>query len=523
MTQEITLSPREQAILKLLSKLSSLSANFESKRRDALICESEGTELSSSILNICQAFARSFSFTDKDFFMLNYIAASLKRSPANCSIGSLLVNEPYIAETYKDMMSKRSVLDADYKVPCNIERLLSLGTDAVSYGTPRSYSPTDLSLFSGNDSVAKRLNCAFKGYFPAEDSTSVYLRQDMPKRSSIKMRACQTAIIYTRDTEKAETLENFFKLPASTYGVVDAFACHSEKLFERLLATNTAFTINADALPEVNILPNMPKEYRALIKASLAFFDRVVFGNTAVVITATAPRLGKICELANAEGLSICRAVSFKGAKNVTVTAQGKAVSTLGVTLLSSIRDMIVHSAQIPWHSPDKLNKETAIEAVYEDAKGENAVYRTTINISSSPAPYHDALYAAAGLILRAVADGFDLKDGNMRFSVCASLSLGDPKSIGKAVAAILGLYRVETEFCLAEENSAVEYSEEESTITLHLRAHSTQRRKKSNDYSSIDPILFSELDENGLPSFEDLRNFAFVKRVPHIIWRSEA
>ena len=520
MTEEKILSPREQAILRLLAKLRTLSTNFENKKRDEILFESEGTELSPSILNICRAFSKSTPFTDRNLFMLNYIASSLKRSPADCAIVRLLVNEPYIAETYKDMMSKRAVLDPDYKTPCNLARLLSLGSEAVSCGSPRSYSATDVSVFAGNDSPSKRINCALKGYFSAGSDHSVYVRKDMPKRKSQKARTCPAAIIYTRDAEKAAAFEEFFKRPSSTHGASSVFACEPERIFGRLLKYGYGFTINADLLPEVNLLPNMPADYRALIKTSLAFFDRVIFGNTVVVITAPASRLNKLCSLAKDEGFSVCRAVKFTTSKEVTVTTHNSSVSTLGLTLLSSIRDMIGHLAQIQTHDTDSLKKATSIEKVYEDAKGETAVYRTEINVSRSPAPYHEALYAATGLIISSLADGFDLKNGDMHFSANASLSLKTPKDTGAAIAAILGFYRAETEFCVTEENSSIDHSDSDSTLTLYLRAHSAHRSAKAKDYSSIDPILFSKLDENGLPAFEEMREFAYARRTPRIIWR---
>lgn len=517
MTEEIRLSPREQEILRLFDTARSLSIGFGGKSREELLTASKKSELSTPLLNICQAFAKTNTFTDKDLFILNYISAALKRSPADFAVSRLHVNEEYIAEAYKDAMSKYAALTPDYKAPCNISRLLSLGSEALSFGAPRSYSLSDVSLFAGTDTAAKRISCAVRGYFPADESGSVYERKDSPRRMSRKISSCQAAIIYTREPEKASTLEEFFNSPDNLEGAC-AFASSPDELFVKLLALDTGVTVNADALPNVNLLPNLPNAYRAMIKVSLALFDNVVFGDTAVVVIAPSAKLGRICTRAIGKGLTTCRALSFKRQSEFSVTSYNQPVSKLPVALLKAIREMIGHGANIKTHSPASLEKETHVEKIFEDEKGKNAAYRTSFSVSDSPAPYHEALYSTLALILSAARDGFNLRKGDMRLSVRASLSLTDQEKIGAAVAAILGIYRIETEFCVPEENSTVEYASENSEITVCLRAHSNGKRKISEKYSSIDPLLFSSLDENGIPDLTALRDFAYGRCFPDVI-----
>ena len=521
MNEERVLSPREKEILKRFANMQALAENFSTKTRSELINCSSDAGLSPSVLNITQAFSRTSSLSDRDFFLLRDIADALKSSPALRTISTLMVNEEYIANTYKDMMSKRAQIEPDYKSPCNISRLLSLGGEAASFNNYRSYSSCDTSVFPSLN-AANRMNCALKGYFPTE-SESVFIKKDAPIRKNRRIAGSQVAIIYTRDIDKSGMMQEFCDSAVSSFGITDAFACPTSELFVRLLSLNTGFSINADALPEINLLSTLPREYRAVIKASLSFFSDIIFGSTAVVIIASRSVIERISSIARMRGLSVCRAVSFRSPKEISITTQKVLSARLGLGLLSAIRDMIGHSAEIATHRIDAVGKDIPIEKIFEDKKGETFVYRVEVNLSRSPAPFHETLYAALGLITRAAADGFRLQSSDLSFSIGASLSLTDAKSTGAAVASILGLYRIETEFCISEKNSTVTSSDDESKLTIYLKAHSIQRATPLNEITSIEPLILADLDENGLPDLESIKKFALGVINPSIIERFEA
>ena len=522
MSEEIILSPRERRILNLLADINKLAVNFASKTRSELAHDAVGTDISTSTLSIAQAFSKSTPLTDKDLFLLRDISRAIKSNPALRSIVSLSVNEEYIAETYRDMMSKRAVIEPDYKIPCNISRLLSLGSEACSFCTSRSYSPCNAFVFPEKDSAAKRINAALNGYFPTE-SDSVYIKKDEPTRKKRRISSCGAVIIYTREVEKISELEDFFSKSDATNGVTDAFSCAPEEIFTRILKYGAGVSLNADLLPNVNILKDLPSEYRALIKTSLAFFDKVIFGNTATVIIAKKSKLDKISALAKARGLSVCHAISFKSQNDVSVMANGKPAAKLGISMINAMRDMVGHSAEIVSHDPSKLQRSLSIEKIFEDKNGNCAVYKTTFNVSRSSAPYHEAVYAALGLVAKATADGFLLNSSEFSFSANASLSLTDAKSTGSAVAAILGLYRTETELMIPNVNSSIERSNNDSKMTVYLKSHSIKRSDALNEITSIEPLIFSDLDENCLPDLENLKKFFCGTQSPNIIERFEA
>jgi hypothetical protein len=56
MTEEIMLSPREKEVLKALASARTLSDGFGNKKREELSSAARDTELSTPLLNICQAF-----------------------------------------------------------------------------------------------------------------------------------------------------------------------------------------------------------------------------------------------------------------------------------------------------------------------------------------------------------------------------------------------------------------------------------------------------------------------------------
>ena len=518
MTEGIALSPQEKEILKLFATARTLSFGFESKSREELLSAIKGTELTRPMLHICQAFSKTKTFNDKELFILNYISASIKRTPAFFGISRLLVNEPYIAEAYKDAIEKFAILTPNYKAPCNLHRLLSLGKETLSFRAPRSYSLTDLSLFSGENSPSKRINCALRGYSKIGESSVLFKRTDAPKRTGKKLSSCKAAIIYSEDEAGAD-LESFFSITENTSGVTAAFATSPDKLFANLLTLNVGFSINADTVKDVDLLPNLPIAYRDIIKVSSAFFSQEAFGKAAVVVIAPKTRLKKICDRASKNGLLICNALSFKKAADFSVLSRNQIIANLPLNLLNATREMIGHEADIVTHDHTSLTKETHVEKIFEDEKGREAAYRTSFSISDSPAPYHEAIYSALSLILSACRDGFDLKNGDMRLSIRASISPTSHEKTGEAVAAILGIYRIETEFCIPDENSVVDYADENSEMTLSLRAYSSKPNAKNENYTSIDPILFADLDENGLPNLKILRDFAYGKCFPDVIF----
>ena len=520
MNEERVLSPREIEILRLFGMMKEISVGFEAKTQSELIKHAADVDLSPSVLNIARAFSKTSSLSDRDLFLLRDIALALKKSPADRCVSTLLVNEEYIANTYRDMMSKRAQLEPDYKIPCNISRLLSLGGEAVAFGTCRSYSPCDVSVFP-EISAASRMKRALDGY-SSTTVDEVFVKNDAPTRKQRRLSGCSAVIIYTRDIEKAGLLEEFCSHPKSTRGVTDAFACPTSELFLSLMAMNTGFSINADALPEINLLLSITREYRAVMKASLSFFSDIVFGSNAVVVIAKRSALDRIVSLAKLKGLSVCRALSFKSSKDVILTTQGKIAAKLGIGLLSAIRDMIGHSAKIVTHDLDSMEKEIPTEKIFEDDKGETAIYKADVNVSRSPAPFHETLYAALGLITRAAADGFRLQTSDLTFTVGARLSLTDAESTGAAIAAILGLYRIETELRVGEENSTIVPSADESELSIYLKAHSIQRSAPLKEITSIEPLILADLDENGLPDLESIKKFALGVISPSIIERFE-
>ena len=79
-----------------------------------------------------------------------------------------------------------------------------------------------------------------------------------------------------------------------------------------------------------------------------------------------------------------------------------------------------------------------------------------------------------------------------------------------------MGIYRAETELCVADEHSAVEFSDGASCINIYLNAYSNKERNAQvDDMPSVNTLLFDSVDENGIPNFKNLRDFAFGKCVP--------
>ena len=510
---KIELTPFEKETLHLLEKLNVIALNFISKSRSELKAESTGLDLSVSMLSLCQSFYRKKAMSGKELFVLEYIIRNAKRIPTRLTISQLLVNEEYIAQTYRDMMLKYSALAPNYRTPCSISDLMSLASRALRFGHARSYSPSNIVLTSGKSDEASRINDIILGRssIKAENGFSVCERTDGIKVSQKHPNSCSVAIIYnTGDDGK---LEEFFKDRKNLNGTSVAFACEPEMIFDKLIDKFSGIEINADDIPFLDVLPQLPFESRVTVNTSLAMFTDRLFGKTAVVLAAKKSKLKKIVKRAKQQGLSVCSAINPTRARALKIVSKKQEVLKFDLDFIRGLCNNFVCHAKIPHHDPMLCKFTGGVKRIFEN--NENAVY--SIETDLSCAPYHQALYSATSLILSAALDGYDLTKGEMVLSVNAVLPMSSDEDIGQSVAAIAGLYRAESELCVSEENSCISVGDE-SKLTLSLRAYSNKRNKLEENDTLGSEILLATLEENYIPDFKKIREFIFGRAVPYKI-----
>jgi len=522
MCEESCFVPEEEknelrSALMLFNKLSLLSNNFFDKSPTQMAREASGLALSPSMLAICRSFFGNNPISEKELYILEAYANAIKSSPAHYSVSSLLVNEPYIAETYGDMMKKYAALYPEYDRPCNVEKMLSLGGEAVCAGLPRRFSSTDIRVSSGKNGAASKIKRYLAGLDDIEvlDGLTVCRRVDAFKFREKTESSMKAAIIYAPQNE--DRLLDFCK-SIKCFKPFKITAGAPYEIFLDALYSFNGIQIIADIIPAPARAMNLPPEYRAPISVSDAFFTDKTFGECVIFAVGRTKKIQKLVAEAEKQGLQTSLALQPQNIRLFSVTMPHCPVLKFKSDLLKMMYHAAGESATVPKHSPELLPKKSYGTAkVYESPRKTDAVYSVSLDLSDSPAPFNETLLAATELIVSAVMDGYLMKNGTSALSVSESLPLSSPEGFGHSLSAILGIYRAVTELGIPMEDVSVEASEEAPKVTLSLRAFSPKGVEAPTVKIPANSLIYGTLDENFLPNFEILSKYCRGEYFPVI------
>lgn len=492
----------------LFNKLSLLSNNFFDKSPTQMAREASGLALSPSMLSICRSFFGNNPITEKELYILEAYANAIKSSPAHYSVSTLLVNEPYIAETYGDMMKKYAALYPEYDRPCNVERMLSIGGEAVCAGLPRRFSSTDIRVSSGKNCTASEIKRYLTGLEDIEvlDGLTVCRRVDAFKFREKTESSMRAAIIYSPQNE--DLLLDFCK-SIKSFKPFKITAGAPHEIFLDALYSFNGIQITADIIPTPARAINLPPEYKAPISVGDAFFTDRIFGKCVIFAVGRTKKILKLVAEAEKQGLQTSLALQPQNIRLFSITMPHCPVLKFKSDLLKMMYHATGESAAVPKHSPELLPKKSYGTAkVYESPRKTDAVYSVSFNLDDSPAPFNEILFAVAELVVSAVKDGYMMKNGTLDLSVSASLPLSSPEGFGSSLSVILGIYRAVTELGIPMEDVSVEASEEAPKVTLSLRAFSPNGVEASAVKIPSSSLIYNSLDENLLPNFDILSKY---------------
>ncbi len=494
--------------LKLFNRLAVLAHNFFDKSPTQRAREAAGLAISPSMLSLCRSFFGNGVITEKELYILDAYAGAISSSPAHYSVGTLLVNEPYIAETYGDMMKKYAALYPEYDRPCHIEKMLGLGGAAVSAGLPRQFLSTDIRVASGKNDPRSRIKRFLSGLEDVEsfDGLTVCRRVDSLKFREKINSSLRAAIIYSHlnDDSLLDFCRSAKKLNSYKITVGAPY-----EIFLEALYSFTGIQINAASLPVPQGAELLPSEYRSIISVRTSFFTENVFGGCAIFAVGKAKKIQKLITEAKKKGLQISEALQPQNLRLFSVTAPYSPTLKFKTDLLKMMYHMTSESAVIPKHSPEVLTQRGyGVEKVYENDHRSDAVYTVSLDLSSSPAPFNETILAASELVISAVKDGYSMKNGCLTLSASATLPLSSPEDLGHSLSVILGVYRAVTELGIPMESTAVETSAKESKIVLSLRAFSPKGASDPATAIPVNSLIYDSIGENSLPNFEILSKF---------------
>ena len=501
-------SERELDILKLFSRLAQISTRLFSMTRDELDEAVEGTSLSPFAINICRAYNNRGPISDRELYLINSYMSSLGRFPDHCAINRLFTNDEQIADAYKDMMKKHAAVYPDYTTPPSLEKLLTLSDRAMNAGQPRHFSPSALSLYSGENSLTKRLNCLFDGFAPVtHNEPLLYAKREAKKLRQKSLTACKVALIYAPSGVE-NRLEEFFS-KASNKSAVSMRAYEPSRLLCELCEGRHGISVNVDKLEPLDILPQTPKEYRDVINVAKTLLTDEVLGDTVVMVADTKLRIKMLKRRALKSGLAVSEAISFTRARSLTLKEKKKNIAKVSFELLAALKNIVSYDVKVAGSEALPITPK-AIKT-YESPSKKECVYKCELDIDGGSDIYRSAVNSACSLLIEAALDGFSLDGSDLTLSLGITTKGISSEELGDALSVILGFSKVKNELLIHSENSAFEISES-ARATFSLRIYSDEKREEFSAKPSQSSLLNSMMGENTLPDLNLLRDFMLKK-----------
>ncbi len=488
-------------------KINILADRFRTKSRIHLIVQADGLSLTPQAIDICRSFSYNAKISADEIFLCDSYLSALKTELGAHTLSELYTDDKYIAETFADMMASYSRLYPDYTAPCSVLKMAELAHEVISNSKPRTFSLTDISVFSGADTSHLEL----LGYTPLVNSadTMVSKRTDAPSVGD-PTKKHRLLLIYSKENDK-EKLASFFaekKAFGRGFSLISGSPCH---IFRSLLHSFPGLTVNASLLPAFE---GTDGTQRSLMSTAEVFFTENYLGNNVYAVFVRSAQVSEVTAAAKREGLSVMTALQPWKKKEVFITSRETASIKFSAELLRMLDRSICSVARLP-ETKSIADREIELSKIYDD--GKNAVYSTAVSLVDSPSPYHEVIRATSLLVLSALKDGFNMNNSTTCLSVSAKLDVSTPESLGETVCAVCGLYKAETELALATENCLYEASSEQK-ITLSLRTYAEKERIPLDGSTDINSILSAELDENGIPNFDLIRKFRRGECLPERI-----
>ena len=484
------------------------------------VCGVDKLWMSLAQLSYCCSFCKEIfhrPITAGELMFIDGFCKLLKCSLDSVAPEELLLNEDYIAQTYADIMGKRARLFPEYSEHLSFSDIFSFANILISKENSKGLPFSESRLFSAKNDLEAKLKCLTGGFIPEFEGERVCMGQRVSIEKSVSSKD-HCAIIYLSSDRQKEALTEFISSYRGNAGISQITVCRGSEIFSLLVKTYSFFSINTATLPspKEGIYAEQPSSISEMmfLDAANAFLSDELFGETALVIFGKRTAIRSLCRKAVNAKLPYFNGIQSERnhAKNRKLpknTSTMKIDSSLFRTLSEISNNICV---KIPTHDLSGVNANgllPTVEHVYSKVCGKNRedLYTVKLDLSDSALPFHAALLAATMLVITAASNGTNLRNGEYAFSFGADLSFDTQISSGKALAAILALYRVQTELCIKDENSYLSYSDNGSfELTLSLRTLTNAPASVSFGDGSIAEFLSKILSEELIPNFEILR-----------------
>lgn len=446
--------------------------------------------------------------------MMDDLCKLLSRSPDAVFLDELCLDDEYIANTFAELIHRKKCRDEDYAHSVTAADIFYLAAMEAKGSLPNAIPMSELSVFSGEDDESAALRASAARHTPVYTKNGICIAErDVPCEAT---KYNSVAVIYCTDENCTERLTEFLIAAQPTTEKVEIALCRTELLITSLVQSHNEIHISTGKLPKLTAgrYTSAYADYRDLpcLELANAFFTDLVFGPLVLTVKGDRRAVAAACRRARLKNLSVFEDIKLKQKNRKDIPINQLSFSSRLLTPLMTTISASPLKTAIPRHDPSKIREANVIplaSQIYERTKRgiTDRVFTASVDLKASPLPFHSGIYTLIAPIMAAAASGINLKNGELAISVKASLCF-DGDSSAASTAALLGLYRAETELPIPSAPKLLLDINQTGVCSLTVSIIASARATASLELSSpsVSDFLIEHADENALPDFKMLR-----------------
>ena len=446
--------------------------------------------------------------------LMDDLCKLMSRSPEAVFLDEICFDDEYIAETFAKVMHRQKHRGDSYTHSVTAADIFSLAARSTRASLPNALPLSELSLFSGRDDETASLRAAAARHTPVYTENGICVAErDVPCRA---VKRDSVAVIYCTGESQAERLRDFLTGTYAKTAEVEISLCPTDLLLASLVTSLDEIHISTGKLPKPTLgrYASAYAGYSDLpyLELANAFLTDGVFGPIVLTVNGDKRAVASVCRCARRKKLSVFEDIKLKQKKKKAIAINNLSFSSRLLTpLMTSVSASPLRTA-IPRHDPSLLRGSDVIPTasqIFERTKRgiTDRVFAASVDLKSSPLPFHSGVYALVAPLIAAAKSGINLKNGELSLSIKASLCF-DKDSSACSMAALLGLYRAETELPIPSDTDL--HLEVNSsgvcTVTVSLLSSSRVTAELELSAPTVSDFLIGHADRNALPDFEMLR-----------------
>ena len=461
--------------------------------------------LSQAELKACQSYylqQKTAPSGTSELAFLNALAAKKRLDPSALLLSEMQTDDPFLAETFADLMAKRAAVSPDYKTPCSLAEIPRIAQEYLAARAENKEAFRGLTVCSAprsaltlsSQKITPTLVCGDPSTgFSGGNRASHALCYSAPLAENDKIYAFLESTDPNGRFE--ETVLRFVASPA-----VQSHA-------KRICPLGEGGVFAALAGLGMGVEADLVRLYGESTSAT-----RLLDKESGILLVAKESEAAAFLMEALDMGLRPRLLGELRKDALLILRESADAALRLSLHFMNTFLFSRAYRAESDPPAPT-ISSLKAFEPCTRRI-GEEKYFAASVRTDASR---HASLYAALHALAACVARGMDPRD--VRIAERFSLSLSDtsPTAIGAQLALLLGSYRAVTEFELSSLDCSILTAEDEQGFSLCAIGREPEAPTPQKLVSQCSGIYLLEplYDENGNPDFKDVKKmFEYVGKL---------